>query len=76
MKLYNCTKEQFLKFIKDNDLKSIPGEFFHSKYYIDNQGNKLAYMKTSSWNMNIIYKVADDKFENLETNNFIGNKIN
>ncbi len=57
--LYDCSKSSFIRYVNHHQLKEIPGEIFHSSYYIDKFGNKLAYMETNSWGPAPIYKITE-----------------
>jgi hypothetical protein len=70
MKLINVDKERFYKFIETHNLKMVEGDIFHSHYYVNEDGEKLAYRATSSWNPNVIYKIMGE--ENEETLNLVG----
>ena len=65
--MYEVSEGTFNDFVKFHNLKLVQGEVFHSDYYVDNQGNKLAYRETSSYGADVIYKIKDEKFRNWET---------
>ena len=74
MTLINVNSNRFWNFVKSKNLKEIPGEWFHSSYYVDENQNKLAYMETSSWGPSVIYKIMGE--ENEETLNLVTDIIN
>ena len=55
--LNQVTKKSFDYFIKDKDLKKVSGEKFHSDYWEDEKGEKVAYLETSSWGGSDIYMI-------------------
>lgn len=50
-------KNTFYNFLKDKNVKKQQGEWVHSDYYVDENNNKIAYMESSSYNMDIIYEI-------------------
>ena len=68
-------KDYFYKFVKDNKLKRINGDSMHSFYYINNNDEKIAYEESSSYSMNIIYKIKNDLC-NFETSLLMINILN
>ena len=65
--MYNVSEDTFDDFVKLHNLKPIQGEVFHSYYYVDKQGNKLAYRETSSYGADVIHKIKDESYRNWET---------
>lgn len=74
MKLIDVDEERFYKFVNLHNLKPIQGNIFHSHYYVNEEGEKLAYRATSSWNPNIVYRIMGE--ENEETVNLVSSLIN
>lgn len=72
------SEDVFYNFIKDKNYRIIQGEIFHSHYYIDERGEKVAYYESSSWTPNVEYRIKDEigEYDNYESLNFICNIIN
>lgn len=61
---------------KQGKLKKEQGEWFHSEYYVNEQDEKVAYMQTSSWSPEVVYKIKDERYEGLLDNEITTNLIN
>lgn len=62
--MIETTKEIFYNYIKSHNLTSISSEMVRGDYFIDNMGNKLAYIETSSYSQEILYKIKDGQHMN------------
>jgi len=54
------TEKEFYDFMKSKLVSKIQGDVFHSYYYVDEDNIKIAYMETSSWGAETIYKITND----------------
>ena len=67
MDLFDVSENIFHEYVKKHNLKEVQGRILHSSDFIDEFGEVKAYMETSSWSMTVIYRIADLKYQNLET---------
>jgi hypothetical protein len=63
------TYQEFKKFIEEEAVDRCQGEVFHSNYYKDKNGDKIAYIETSSWGAPDIYEIKADPTEFIDNNN-------
>jgi hypothetical protein len=66
--------QQFSEFIDKHELTPVQGAMFRSSFYLNKDGQILAYRETSSYNSNIKYKIKTE--DNFETLNLVKNIIN
>jgi len=72
--MYPTTESLFYQYINSKKCKYVQGEMFHSNYYVDEDGNYIGYVESSSWNMHVIYK-TDIDMTNSITADFVSNMI-
>ena len=51
------TADELYEFIKDKKLTERNGNVMHSFYYVDEDGNDIAYQRTSSWGGRGVYMI-------------------
>jgi len=61
------SKEHFDAFMKNKIVERVQGESFHSDYYVDENGDAIAYVETSSWSQNVQYRIKAEYTTNTET---------
>jgi len=52
-------EKEFREFLTGKLYERVPGDITHSVYYIDLDGNKIAYMETSSYGAPDLYMIND-----------------
>lgn len=55
--LTDVTEEEFDNFLEGKNYKRVQGYFFHSDFWLDDEGNSVAYKETSSYGAPPIYKI-------------------
>lgn len=74
-KLYAVSEEVLRSFLADKSFTTRMGMTVHSTEYLDDAGNVIADMMTSSWSNGVWCRIADESYANLETLNLVGNII-
>lgn len=74
--MIQVSKQVFNNFLKDKETTVIQGDSFHSNYWLDEDGNKIAYMASSSWCIDVVYMIEDNLADNFEATNLITNILN
>lgn len=62
--LYNVSKTIFWEYVRNHSLKKEQGMLVHSSNFVNETGEIKAYMETSSYGAEDIYKIADETYEN------------
>jgi len=69
------SKEHFDAFMKNKIVERVQGESFHSDYYVDENGDAIAYVETSSWSQNVQYCIKAEYTTNTQTTDIVSNII-
>lgn len=69
---YKVTEQVLSKYVKDNNLKSTNGEWFHEIHYINEAGEVKAKYASSSYSSWVDCSIADPIYANFETVNIVG----
>lgn len=59
MELFTVSQVIFEKYLTTNNFKELPGGMFHSSNFVNDNGEVMAYIETSSYGSATIYKIAD-----------------
>lgn len=76
MKLYEVTEDICYSFIKDNNLAESQSDTTHGSNFVNDTGDIMAYIESSSYGASTVYKIADASFVNLKNLITIGKIIN
>lgn len=74
--MIQVSKQVFNNFLKDKKTTVIQGDSFHSNYWLDENGGRIAYMASSSWCIDVVYMIEDNLADNFEATNLITNILN
>lgn len=76
MNLYEVPSDVFEKYVEDNKLRRIDGNWFHSFDYVNDEGIIMAQFISSSWSPLETFKIADDGYCNFEALSYINRRFN
>lgn len=74
--MVQVSKQVFNDFLKDKKTTVTQGDYFHSNYWLNEEGNRIAYMATSSWCIDTVYMIEDNLANNFETTSIVTNILN